>query len=66
MYERERSISNGRTKDDDRWAIPVLDARRGGPAERLAGRMRGRHPAAVFFAALLAGSLALKLVARIE
>ena len=27
----------------------------GGPAERFAGRLRGRHPAAVFFAALLAG-----------
>jgi len=63
MHERARSISNGRTKHDDRWAVPVLDARRGGPAERFAGRMRGRHPAAVFFVALLAGYAVLALVA---
>ena len=42
--------------------VPVLGARRGGPAERFAGRLRGRHPAAVFFAALLAGFAALALV----
>ena len=36
--------------------VPVLGARAGGPAERFAGRLHGRHPAAVFFAALLTGS----------
>jgi membrane-associated phospholipid phosphatase len=41
--------------------IPVLEARRGSPPERFAGRLRGRHPAAVFFAALLAGFAALAL-----
>jgi membrane-associated phospholipid phosphatase len=40
-------------------AVPVLEARTGGPAERFAGSMRGRHPAAVFFAAVLAGFVVL-------
>jgi membrane-associated phospholipid phosphatase len=62
MEAPARSNSHGRARQDDRWAVPVLDARRGGPAERLAGRMRGRHPAAVFFAALLAGFVVLGLV----
>ena len=31
--------------------LPVLTAGSGGAAERFAHRMRGRHPAAVFFAA---------------
>jgi undecaprenyl-diphosphatase len=57
-----RSTSNGRAQREDRWAVPLLDARRGGPAERLAGRLRGRHPAAVFFAALLGGFVVLGLI----
>jgi undecaprenyl-diphosphatase len=40
----------------------LLDARRGGPAERFAGALRGWHPAAVFFAALLTGFAVLGLV----
>jgi undecaprenyl-diphosphatase len=39
-----------------------LGARGGGPAERFADRLRGRHPAAVFFAALLTGFAALALI----
>jgi len=62
MEARARSASNGRAHDQDRWAVPVLDARRDGPAERFAGRLRGRHPAAVFFAALLAGFVVLALI----
>ena len=42
--------------------MPVLEARRGGPAERFAGRLHGRHPAAVFFGAVLAGFVVLALV----
>ena len=42
--------------------VPVLGARAGGPAERFAGRLHGRHPAAVFFAALLTGFAALALI----
>lgn len=43
-------------------SVPLLDARRGGPAERFAGLLRGWHPVAVFFAALLAGFALLGLV----
>ena len=42
--------------------VPVLGARGGGPAERFADRLRGRHPAAVFFAALLTGLAALAVI----
>lgn len=35
MEARTYSGTNGRAGDEDRWAVPVLDARRGGPAERL-------------------------------
>jgi len=42
--------------------LPVLEARRNGAAERFANRFRGRHPAAVFFAALLAGFALLAMV----
>src|SRR5918994_4592325 len=49
----------------DSWSrhrvVPVLGAHRGGPAERFADRLRGRHPTAVFFAALLTGFAALAL-----
>ena len=62
MEARSYSGTNGRVRDADRWALPVLDARRGGPADRFAGRLRGRHPAAVFFAALLAGFTVLALI----
>src|SRR4029453_18591750 len=42
--------------------VPVSDARSGGPAERFAGRLRGRHPRAFFFAALLTGLAALAVI----
>ena len=50
-----RPRSNGRGASDDPWAVPLLAPRRGGPADRFATRLRGRHPAAVFFAAVLTG-----------
>ena len=56
-----RLTSNGRPRDDA-WAVPLLEARRGGPAERFAGLLRGWHPVAVFFAALLAGFAVLGLI----
>lgn len=62
MEARTYSGTNGRVRDADRWALPVLAARPGGPAERFAARLRGRHPAAVFFAALLAGFTVLALI----
>ena len=42
--------------------VGVLDARRGGPAERFASRFHGRHPAMVFITALLGGFALLALV----
>jgi membrane-associated phospholipid phosphatase len=62
MQAPARSTSDGRAQQEDRWTVPLLDARRDGPAERFAGRLRGRHPAAVFFAALLAGFVVLGLI----
>jgi membrane-associated phospholipid phosphatase len=62
MEARTSSGTNGRVRDIDRWGLPVLEARRGGPAERFAGRLRGRHPAAVFFAAVVAGFVVRGLV----
>jgi membrane-associated phospholipid phosphatase len=43
----------------DRWDVAVLDARKGGPAERLAGLFGGLHPAIVFVVAMLAGLAAI-------
>ena len=57
-----RSTLNSRANHGDRWAVPLLQARRGGPAERFAGRLRGRHPVTVFFAALLTGFAVLGLI----
>ncbi|MBA3407528.1 MAG: phosphatase PAP2 family protein [Solirubrobacterales bacterium] len=62
MEAGARSKSHGRGDNQNRWAVPLLDARRGGPAERFAGRLDGRHPAAVFFAAVVAGFVVLGLL----
>jgi membrane-associated phospholipid phosphatase len=40
-------------------SVPIFDARRGGLAERFAGALDSRHPALVFFLALLVGFLLL-------
>ena len=45
-----------------RQDVPVLGARAGGPAERFAGRLGGRHPVTVFAAALLLGFAGLAAV----
>jgi membrane-associated phospholipid phosphatase len=57
MRAHERATSSGRRRGDG--IVPVLEARPGGPAERFAGFMDGRHPAAAFFAAVLAGFVVL-------
>jgi membrane-associated phospholipid phosphatase len=62
MEARKHSTLNGRAYHDDRWAVPLFEARRGAPAERFADWLRGRHPAAVFFAAVLAGFAVLGLI----
>src|SRR6476620_3786741 len=61
MPAHERMTSNGRMHDDR--VVPVLRARPRGPARRFAGFMHGKHPAAVFFAALLVGFVLLAGVA---
>ncbi len=63
MQASTRSTSNGRVHQRDRRAVPVLEACPGGPAERFARRLLGRHPAAVFFAAVLTGFALLGLIA---
>lgn len=50
-------MTNGQTRDDG--MPPVLQARPGGPAERFAGALGGKHPALVFFAAAIAGLVVL-------
>jgi membrane-associated phospholipid phosphatase len=49
----------GRSEHEDGWAVPVLRARPGGPAERFARSVGLRHPAAVFFVALLSAFVVL-------
>ena len=60
--EARARFSERRRGARNRWAVPLLDARLGGPAERFAVRLRGHHPAAVFFAAILAGLAVLFLI----
>jgi membrane-associated phospholipid phosphatase len=52
--------SNGTGRES---GVPLLDAHERGPARRFADRLRGRHPAAVFFAAILMGLAVLCLIA---
>ena len=61
MPARERTRSNGRTRGDG--VVPILEARPGGAARRFAASMEGKHPAAVFFAAVLAGYVVLASLA---
>jgi len=44
------------------WDVPVLCARKGGRAERLAGRFGGLHPIAVFLIAMLVGLAAIAVL----
>jgi hypothetical protein len=64
MEASTRSTLNARARLEERRAVPLLQARRGGPARRFAsaGWLRARHPAAVFFAALVAGFAVLGLI----
>jgi len=43
----------------DRWRVPILDARDGGPADRLASRLSKCSPPTVFLSVILAGLAAL-------
>jgi membrane-associated phospholipid phosphatase len=46
-------------RSGDRHSVPIFEARPGGLADRFAGALDSRHPALVFFLALLAGFLVL-------
>jgi len=61
----ETRPAGGRTRDhgDDRWRVPVLDARPTGPARRFAARLSSRRPATVFLVAIVSG---LALVAALS
>jgi membrane-associated phospholipid phosphatase len=61
MIERETQLKSGlpikaerRARSHDRWEVPVLRARDGGPAERLARSFGALHPALVFIVTMLA------------
>lgn len=60
VEERSRAASApGSGRSGDRHSVPIFDAHPGGPADRFAARFDSRHPALVFFLALLAGFLLL-------
>ncbi len=60
VEERSRAASlPAKERSGDNHAVPIFEARPGGPADRFAGALESRHPALVFFLALLAGFLLL-------
>src|SRR5690348_5356962 len=52
---RMTSAASARSRRHADWAPEVLEARRGGPAERLAGAFGSLHPALVFIVTMLVG-----------
>lgn len=56
------STRAGCTTRSERRDVPVLDARRGGPAERLAHALGGLHPAVLFLVVMLGGAAAIAVV----
>jgi membrane-associated phospholipid phosphatase len=69
MIEQETQVKPGRSiragsgvRSDARWDVPVLSARAGGPAQRLAASVDRLHPAVVFMAVMLAGLAAIAVV----
>jgi len=60
VEERSRAASTPEQgRPGERHTVPVFEARPGGRADRFATRLGSRHPALVFFLALLAGFLLL-------
>lgn len=60
VEERSRNASApAGERSEDRHSISVFEARPGSPPDRFAGALDSRHPALVFFLALLAGFLVL-------
>jgi len=58
VEERSRATPTPE-RERERHTVPIFEARPGGPAARFAGALDSRHPALVFFLALLAGFLLL-------
>lgn len=60
VEERSRAASApAKERSGDRHTVPIFEARPGGAADRFATKFDSRHPALVFFLALLAGFLLL-------
>jgi len=59
VEERPRAATPARERSDDRHSVPIFEARPGSLPGRFAARFDSRHPALVFFLALLAGFLLL-------
>jgi membrane-associated phospholipid phosphatase len=59
VEERPRAVSAPAREGSDGHAVPIFEARPGSPPDRFAARLDSRHPALVFFLALLAGFLLL-------
>lgn len=56
---RSKRVGDRNEHAEDRHSVPVFEARRGSLPDRFAGALDGRHPALVFFLALLGGFLVL-------
>lgn len=59
---RETSAPGEEQRRDDRNSVPIFEARPGSLPDRFAAKLDSRHPALVFFLALLAGFLVLATV----
>jgi len=59
VEERSRAATPVSERPDDRHSVPIFEARPGSLPDRFAARFDSRHPALVFFLALLAGFLLL-------
>lgn len=60
VEERSRAASPpAKERSDERHSVPIFEARPGSLPDRFAGALDSRHPALVFFLALLAGFLVL-------
>lgn len=62
VEERSRPAATSGARSEraeDRYSVPIFEARRGSLPDRFAGALDGRHPALVFFLALVGGFLIL-------
>lgn len=63
VEERSQAASTPeRERSGERHSVPIFAARPGGPADRFAAKLDSRHPALVFFLAMLAGFVLLAAV----